>query len=62
MHEIAKISIKNLVQVPNKKKKKATIVIITHVTLEKNFHDLLSYLNKNKFILRKPIFIRIEKI
>ena len=58
----SKISIKNLVQVPNKKKKKATVVIITHVTLEKNFHDLLSYLNKNKFILRKPIFIRIEKI
>jgi homoserine dehydrogenase len=58
----SKISIKNLVQVPNKKKKNATVVIITHVTLEKNFHDLLSYLNKNKFILRKPIFIRIEKI
>jgi len=58
----SKISIKNLVQVPNKKKKKATVVIITHVTLEKNFHDLLSYLNKNKFILKKPIFIRIEKI
>ena len=58
----SKISIKNLVQVPDRKKKKATIVIITHETLEKNFYSLLSYLYKNKFILTKPIFIRIEKI
>ena len=58
----SKISIKNLVQVPNKNKKKATLVIITHMTLEKNFNDLLSYLSKNKFILKRPIFIRIEKI
>jgi len=58
----SKISIKNLVQVPNRKKKRATVVIITHETLEKNFHNLLSYLFKNKFILKKPIFIRIEKI
>ena len=58
----SKISIKNLVQVPNRKKKRATVVIITHETLEKNLHNLLSFLNKNKFILKKPIFIRIEKI
>ena len=58
----SKISIKNLIQVPDRKNKRATIVIITHETLEKNFHNLLSYLYKNKFILKKPIFIRIEKI
>ena len=58
----SKISIKNLVQVPDKMKKRATVVIITHETLEKNFHNLLSYLYKNKFILKKPTFIRIEKI
>ena len=58
----SKISIKNLVQVPDRKNKRATVVIITHQTLEKNFHNLLSYLNKNKFVLQKPIFIRIEKI
>ena len=57
-----KISIKNLVQVPDKKKKKATIIIITHKTLEKNFYNLLSNLDKNKFVIKKPIFIRIEKI
>ena len=58
----SKISIKNLVQVPDRKKKRATVVIITHETLEKNFYSLLSFLYKNKFILQKPIFIRIEKI
>ena len=58
----SKISIKNLVQVPDKKNKKATIVIITHETLEKQFNNLLSNLYKNKFVLKKPIFIRIEKI
>ena len=56
------ISIKNLIQIPDKKKKKATIIIITHQTLEKNFNSLLTSLYKNKFILKKPIFIRIENI
>lgn len=57
-----KISIKNLIQIPDRKNKKATIVIITHETYEKNFNDLLSSLYKNKFVLKKPTFIRIEKI
>lgn len=58
----SKISIKNLIQVPDKKKKKASVVIITHETFEKNFIYLLSNLHKNKFVIKKPIFIRIEKI
>ena len=57
----SKISIKNLIQAPNKKEKKATVVIITHEALEKNFNNLLSNLYKNKFVLKKPIFIRIEE-
>jgi len=28
---------------------------------EKNFNNLLSNLYKNKFVLKKPIFIRIEE-
>ena len=58
----SKISIKNLVQVPDRRKKKASVVIITHETLEKNFANLLANLNKNKFVINKPIFIRIEKV
>ena len=57
-----KISIKNLIQNPNKKNKKASLVIITHNSIEKNFKDLLMNLSKNKYVLSKPTFIRIEKI
>ena len=56
------ISIKNLIQIPDKNKKRASIVIITHESLEKNFNNLLIKLKKNKFVLSKPTFIRIEKI
>jgi len=56
-----KISIKNLIQKPNKKYKKASIIIITHKNLEKNFNNLILNLYKNKFILTRPTYIRIEK-
>ena len=57
-----KISIKNLIQKPDKKNKKASIIIITHKTLEKNYKNLLNSIIKNKFVLSKPTFIRIEKV
>jgi len=57
-----KISIKNLIQTPDKKNKRASIVIITHKSKEKNYNNLLKNLNKNKFVLKKPTFIRIEKV
>ena len=57
-----KISIKNLIQKPNKKNKKASIIIITHENIEKNYKTLLLNLIKNKFVLKKPTFIRIEKV
>ena len=57
-----KISIKNLIQTPDKKNKRASIVIITHKSMEKNFNNLLINLSKNKFVLKKPTFIRIEKV
>ena len=57
-----KISIRNLIQKPNKFNKKATIIIITHKNYEKNFNNLLLSLTKNRFVLKKPTFIRIEKV
>jgi len=57
-----KISIKNLIQKPNKKKKNASIIIITHKNIEKNYKKLLYKLSKNKFVLKKPTFIRVETI
>ena len=57
-----KISIKNLLQNPDKKNKKATIIIITHKSLEKNYISLFLNLTRNKFVLKKPTFIRIEEV
>ena len=56
-----KISIKNLIQKPNKKSNKASIIILTHENTEKNFNNLFKNLSKNKFVLKKRTFIRIEK-
>jgi len=57
-----KISIKNLIQAPDKKMKIASIAIITHENKEKNFKNLIKNLTKNKFVIKKPTFIRIEKV
>ena len=56
------ISIERVIQIPDFKKKSASIVIITHKTLENNYKNLLVNLAKNKFVLSKPTFIRVEKI
>ena len=57
-----RISIKNLIQNPDKKNKKASIIIITHENMEKNYNNLFLNLANNKFVTKKPTFIRIEKI
>ena len=57
-----KISIRNLIQNPDRKNNIASIIIITHQNLEKNYINLLKNLSRNKFIIKKPTFIRIENI
>jgi len=54
-----KISIKRIIQTPDKKNDKATIVIITHKTSELNSSNCLSIFKKNKNILKLPILIRL---
>ncbi len=54
-----KISVKRLIQTPDKKNNKATIVIITHKTTEINIHNCLSIFKKNKNILKTPTLIRL---
>ena len=54
-----KISIKRIIQTPDKKNKRATIVIITHNTTELNAKKSLSIFKKNKNILRFPVLIRL---
>ena len=54
-----KISVKRLIQTPDKKNNKATIVIITHKTKELNSKNCLSIFKKDKNILNYPTLIRI---
>ncbi len=54
-----KISVKRIIQTPDKKNKKATIVIISHKTTEKNIRNCLSIFKKNKNILKFPTLIRL---
>ena len=54
-----KISVKRIIQTPDKKNNKATIVIITHKTTEINAKNCLSIFKKNKNILKFPTLIRL---
>tara|TARA_A100001011_G_scaffold399229_1_gene506884 strand:+ start:1288 stop:2580 length:1293 start_codon:yes stop_codon:yes gene_type:complete len=54
-----KISVKRIIQTPDKKNKKATIVIITHKTTEINVKNCLSIFKNNKNILKFPTLIRL---
>ena len=54
-----KISIERVIQIPDKKNKKASIVIITHKSKEINFTKCLKLIKKNKNILKKPKSIRL---
>ncbi len=54
-----KISVKRIIQTPDKKNNKATIVIITHKTTEINIRKCLSLFKKNKNIFKQPTLIRL---
>ncbi len=53
------ISVKRLIQTPDKKNNKATIVIITHKTSELNCHNCLTIFKRNKNIIKTPTLIRL---
>ena len=54
-----KISVKRIIQTPDKKNKKATIVIITHKTTEINARNCLTIFKKNKNLFKFPTLIRL---
>jgi homoserine dehydrogenase len=54
------ISVKRLIQTPDKKNNKATVVIITHKTNELNSKNCLLIFKKDKDILKHPTLIRIH--
>ncbi|MDA7755954.1 homoserine dehydrogenase [Candidatus Pelagibacter sp.] len=54
-----KISVKRLIQTPDKKNSKATIIIITHKTNELNSKNCLSIFKNDKDIFNYPTLIRM---
>ena len=54
-----KISIKRIIQTPDKRNSNATIVIITHKTTEINIKRCLAIFKRNKNILKFPTLIRL---
>tara|TARA_X000000950_G_C13893756_1_gene651936 strand:- start:63 stop:1349 length:1287 start_codon:yes stop_codon:yes gene_type:complete len=55
-----KVSIKRLVQNPNKNKKTSSIIIITHNSKNNSLKRILKEITKKKFIKIKPKLIRIN--
>jgi homoserine dehydrogenase len=56
-----KVSIKRLVQNPDKIKKSSSIVIITHISKDKHLKKILKEVSKKSFIKKKPKLIRIDQ-
>ena len=54
-----KVSIKRLIQDPNKSKKFSSIVIITHNSKDKSLNKVLKSVGSKKYVKKKPRFIRI---
>ena len=54
-----KISVQRLIQIPDHKKKTASIVIITHEANERNSKKCLKSFKANKNILKNPVLIRL---
>ncbi len=54
-----KISIERVIQIPDHKKKSASIIIITHKALEYRSQKLINSLKKNKNVYKKPVLIRL---
>ena len=54
-----KISVQRLIQIPDHKKKTASIVIITHNANELNSKRFIKSFNSNKNILKAPVLIRL---
>ena len=56
-----KVSIKRLVQNPNKGKKSSSIVIITHSSKDKYLSKILNVISKKNYINKSPKLIRINE-
>ena len=55
-----KVSVKRLIQNPNKNKGSSKIIIITHKAKDKSLNKILKSIDKKSYILRKSKLIRID--
>ena len=56
-----KVSIKRLVQDPNKNKKSSSIIIITHSSKDKFLAKIIKEISKKNYIDKKPKLIRTDE-
>ena len=54
-----KVSIKRLIQNPNKSKKYSSIIVITHNSKNKSLNKIINQIEKKSFVIKKPKLIRI---
>ena len=54
------VSIKRLVQDPNKEKKLSSIIVITHISKDFHLRKILKEISKKNYIKKKPKLIRID--
>ena len=57
---INNVSIKRLIQNPNKNRKSSTIVIITHLSKNKSLNKIIKFVNKKPYVMKKSKLIRID--
>ena len=56
----SKVSIKRLIQNPNKKKGTSSIVIVTHSSKDKSYTKIVNQIDKKNYIIKKSKLIRID--
>ena len=55
-----KVSIKRLVQDPNKNKNSSSIIIITHLSKDKSLNRIIQTINKKSYVKKRSKLIRID--
>ena len=55
-----KVSIKRLIQNPNKSKKFSSIIVVTHSSKDKFLNKIIKQVEKKSYMIKKPKLIRID--
>ena len=56
------VSIKRLIQNPNKNKGSSSIIVITHLSKNKSLYKIIKAVNKRSYVLKRSKLIRIDDI